>query len=71
MSLDKSILHHKEHRKAYGKSRGTYAKSVDQNCRNHGSCSWCRGNRLYNSNRKEYAMIEAIKEIEKESDNLS
>lgn len=71
MSLDKAILHHKERRKAYGKYRGTYAKSVDRTCRNHGSCSWCRGNRLHGNRKKEYAMIEAIKEIEKETDNPS
>lgn len=71
MSLDKAILHHKERRKTYGKNYGTYAKSVDRNCRNHGSCSWCRGNRLHNSRRKEYAMMEAMRECEKESDNPS
>lgn len=42
MSLDKAIDHHKEHRKQY---RG--AKAVDVTCRNHGSCPWCRANRLY------------------------
>ena len=42
MSLDKAILHHKEHRKPY---RG--AKAVDRTCRNHGSCEYCKGNRLH------------------------
>ena len=42
MSLDKAIDHHKEHRKQY---RG--AKAVDVTCRNHGTCPWCRANRLY------------------------
>lgn len=42
MSLDKAIKHGKEHRKPY---RG--AKAVDSTCRNHGSCPWCKGNRLY------------------------
>lgn len=42
MSLDKAIAHGKEHRKLY---RGT--KAIDATCRNHGSCLWCRANRLH------------------------
>ena len=42
MSLDKAIQHGKEHRKPY---KG--AKAIDRTCRNHGSCSWCRENRLH------------------------
>ena len=42
MSLDKAIEHKKEHRKPY---RGS--KAVDPSCRNHGSCEWCRRNRLH------------------------
>ena len=42
MSLDKSIQHGKEHRKPY---RGS--KAIDRSCRNHGSCDWCRNNRLH------------------------
>lgn len=42
MSLDKGVEHGKEHRKPY-----TGAKAVDKNCRNHGSCSWCEGNRRH------------------------
>jgi len=42
MSLDKAIEHKKEHRKPY---RG--AKAIDSTCRNHGSCPWCRSNRLH------------------------
>lgn len=40
--LDKGIFHGKEHRKPY---RG--AKAHDRGCRNHGSCSYCRCNRLH------------------------
>jgi hypothetical protein len=31
-----------------------YRKSrrFDKTCRNHGSCSYCRNNRLYSSNKK-------------------
>lgn len=42
MSLDKAIEHGKERRKEY---RG--AKAVDPSCRNHGSCPWCKENRLH------------------------
>ena len=42
MSLDNAIKHKKEHRKPY---HG--AKAVDRTCRNHGSCPWCRSNRLH------------------------
>lgn len=42
MSLDKAIEHGKEHRRPY---RG--AKAVDHTCRNHGSCEYCKGNRLH------------------------
>ena len=40
--LDKAIASGKEHRKPY---RGS--KAIDCTCRNHGSCIWCRNNRLY------------------------
>lgn len=42
MSLDKAITSGKEHRKQY---RG--AKAVNNQCRNHGSCPFCRENRLH------------------------
>lgn len=42
MSLDKAILHGNEKRKPY---RGS--KVIDCTCRNHGSCTWCRDNRLH------------------------
>jgi len=47
MSLDKAVLHGKEHRKPY---RG--AKRFDLSCRPHGGgraypCPVCKGNRLY------------------------
>jgi hypothetical protein len=46
MSLDKAIAHKKEHRKPYRK-----AKAVDTNCRNHGSCPYCKANRLHTANK--------------------
>ena len=41
--LDKAIRSGKEYRKPY---RGV--KAIDCTCRNHGSCPYCMGNRLYN-----------------------
>lgn len=51
MSLDKAIVHGKEHRKPY-----TGGKAIDHTCRNHGGCDWCKGNRLYSSLKKAAAM---------------
>lgn len=45
MSLDKAIIHGKEYRKPYRKSKRFY-----KSCRNHGSCYYCRDNRLHNRN---------------------
>jgi hypothetical protein len=56
MSLDKSIKSGKEKRREY---RG--AKKIDHTCRNHGSCSYCRDNRLYS---KKIKHIDAIEQIE-------
>ena len=44
MSLCKAISHGKEHRKPY-----YGAKAVDWSCTNHGSCVWCRRNRLHST----------------------
>ena len=44
MSLDKAIKHGKEKRRQY-----TGARAIDPSCRNHGSCDWCRANRLHAS----------------------
>ena len=45
MSLEKAIASGKEHRKSF--KEYNFAKYVDKQCRNHGSCEWCKGNRLY------------------------
>lgn len=42
MSLDKAIKYGKEKRKPY---RG--AKAIACGCRNHGSCEYCKENRLH------------------------
>ena len=44
MSLAKAIENSKEKRKPY-----YGAKRFDYTCRNHGSCMYCRRNRLHNS----------------------
>lgn len=53
MSLDKAILHGKEHRKPF---RG--AKAVDKSCRNHGGgakyqCEFCLSNRMHKNRVRE------------------
>lgn len=45
MSLTKAIQHGKEKRKQYYGSR-------DSSCRCHGSCEWCKQNRLYACNKE-------------------
>lgn len=55
MSLNKSIESGKEHRKPY---RG--AKAIDSSCRNHGSCKYCRNNRLHKYLKASILQQEAI-----------
>ena len=57
MGLEKAIKHGKEHRKSY-----YGAKAVDQTCRNHGSCPWCMGNRLYYRRKLEQAASDSVKD---------
>ena len=59
MTLDKAIEHKKEKRKPYAG-----AKAIDCTCRNHGSCIWCRDNRLYKNVKKLDSINEKIKELE-------
>ena len=56
MSLDKAIKHGKEKRKPYYGS-----KAIDCTCRPHGSCEWCRSNRLYQQLRMDEASKQALK----------
>lgn len=56
MSLDMSIKHRKEKRKPYHGS-----KRFDRTCRNHGSCEWCKDNRLYSSKKRRDAIEEQMK----------
>ena len=56
MSLYKAIEHGKERRKPYHGS-----KRFDRTCRNHGSCDYCKGNRLYSSKKRKDAAEEKLK----------
>lgn len=60
MSLDKAIKHKKEHRKPY-----TGCKAIDSTCRNHGSCDWCKENRLYRNMIQQDVMDSKLNEYEK------
>ena len=64
MSLDKSIDHGKEFRKPY---RGV--KAHHKMCRNHGSCDYCRKNRLH-SNKKRMAHLDNLSKIRCYEDDL-
>jgi hypothetical protein len=47
MAFDKVYPNRKDHRKKfYG------AKSFDHSCRNHGTCDYCKDNRLYKNNKR-------------------
>ena len=59
MSLNKAIEHGKEHRRPY---RGS--KAVDYTCRNHGTCDWCKSNRMYNEKRELEKMKCRLDEID-------
>lgn len=57
MSFSKAIAHGKEKRKPY---RG--AKSYDVSCRNHGSCDYCKSNRLFADKKRRAAAEMDLKE---------
>jgi len=65
MSLNKAIMHGKEHREPY---RG--AKAIDPTCRNHGDDPWARDNRLYKYDREYEGDMEYLKAMLKEIDQL-
>ena len=45
-------------KQAYRKSR-----AFDRSCRNNGSCSYCRENRLHKHNKKIESVLDATKEL--------
>jgi hypothetical protein len=48
MAFDTHYPNRKDKRKPYRKS-----KAVDRTCRNHGSCSYCEGNRTFSNKKRE------------------
>lgn len=56
--LDKAIEYGKEKRKRY-----YGCKAIDPSCRNHGSCPWCKENRLYKNKKREQKMLDKLKEM--------
>ena len=63
MSLDKAIEHRKEKRKPYSGSKVIFAS-----CRNHGSCKWCEGGRLYNRKKREDSAKRDLRDYSELSD---
>lgn len=62
MSFNKSIENGKEHRKPWiGKNR---SKNFDCSCRNHGTCEYCKGNRLYQRIKTEMKSKDKLKEFD-------
>ena len=59
MSLDKAIQSGKERRRPY---HG--AKAIDHTCRNHGTCSYCRDNRLISRRKSELVAEDKREEFE-------
>ncbi len=57
MSFDISYKNRKDHRQEYFGS-----KRFDRSCRNHGSCGYCTGNRLF-ANKKRAPIIEKVLDI--------
>jgi hypothetical protein len=57
MGLEKAIKHKKEKRKPY---RG--GKAVSCQCRNHGSCTWCKDNRTFANRKREETLKHSINE---------
>lgn len=57
MSLDKSIKNGREYRIPYKGS-----KSFDHTCRNHGTCKYCKDNRLHKFKIREQIANDKLKE---------
>jgi hypothetical protein len=58
MGMEKAIASGKEHRKPY---RGS--KAIDCTCRNHGSCGWCLGNRMYKYQKNLEKSLDKLEEM--------
>lgn len=64
MSMDKAIEHGKEHRKPWRGSANS--KNFDKTCRNHGSCDYCKFNRLHTFMKNRAAADDRLKEWEED-----
>jgi excinuclease UvrABC ATPase subunit len=63
MGLEKAIEFGKEKRQEYIFEEGHGdSRAVDRSCRNHGSCPYCEGNRLYKRHLQEQAADDEIRE---------
>ena len=63
MSFDREYKHRKDWRKSYP---GTTSKNRDRTCRPHGSCSYCRRNRLHSRATQELSSLERLQEFGRE-----
>ena len=68
MSMHKAIKSGKEHRKEW-EDKGSYCKSVDTHCQNHGGryksweCPYCKSNRLHKFKKEEEKSKSKLKEV--------
>jgi 5-methylcytosine-specific restriction endonuclease McrA len=61
MSFDKKYENRKDQRKPfYG------AKSVDHQCRNHGSCTYCQQNRTFDITKNEIIFKSELENLERD-----
>lgn len=58
MSLYKAVQYGKERRISY-----TNPKAYDYTCCNHGSCSYCRDGRLFQTRKEEEAVKEELRDF--------
>ena len=63
MGLDKAIKHGKEKRKSY---EYDFAKQVDAQCRNHGTCPYCYNKRMHKNLKRLTVAKEKLREAENE-----
>lgn len=57
-------------RQKYPNYKGSRSKNIDPSCRNHGSCSRCRSNRLFSNYKRYEAMLDEYEEAMEILDEL-
>lgn len=45
-------------RRLYPNYKGSRSKNIDPSCRNHGSCPWCKNNRLFFDKKRRQVMLD-------------